>query len=316
MLEIVFGENASGSLSVAIGTKRWAGGTFGIIMNNAKKPSQKEIKKLLKEAEEQERYHWSQAIPLEGNRKDIIPLSLALSIGEINEIEIGAQRETALKKLQFPIQATEDGLPKKTIETARKNMMTLLERVQKGESIRIWSSDQPDEACGLYWLMAYLQTAGLKELDITLVKLPDFDQQPDGTVIQFLHWGEVAPYQWGRMAKHGKKLHPNHISAMAAHWKELQKENAPLRAMVNGQLVSVPETFYDSFILREIAAQTEEFTEAAVIGTILSKYQLGIGDAWIALRIEHLIQNGVLIPISQPNHGKPIYCRILQKCNC
>ena len=316
MLEIVFSENASGSLSVAIGTKRWAGGTFGIIINDTPKPSKKEIKKRLKEAEEQERYHWAQAIPLEGNRKDVIPLSLALSIGEINEIEIGAQREAALKKLQFPIQATEDGLPKKTIETARKNMTTLLERAQKGESIRIWSSDQPDEACGLYWLMAYLQTAGLKELDITLVKLPDFHQQPDGTVTQFLHWGEVAPYQWGEMAKYGKKLHLNQISAMATHWKELQKENAPLRAIVNGQLVSVPETFYDSFILREIAAQTEEFTEATVIGAIISKYQLGIGDTWIALRIEQLIQNGFLVPISQPNHGESIYRRMLQKCNC
>ena len=43
-------------------------------------------------------------------------------------------------------------------------------------------------------------------------------------------------------------------------WNQLQNENAPLRAMLNGKLQSVSEDIYDSFILREIAEQPEEKT--------------------------------------------------------
>lgn len=55
-------------------------------------------------------------------------------------------------------------------------------------------------------------------------------------------------------------------------------ENAPLRIYLNGKLQSAPEDIYDSFFLRELNAQTDGFLEAEVIGNILEKYQLGIGD--------------------------------------
>ena len=51
-------------------------------------------------------------------------------------------------------------------------------------------------------------------------------------------------------------------------WNQLQNENAPLRAMLNGKLQSVSEDIYDSFILREIAEQPEQFKMAIVIGKV------------------------------------------------
>ncbi|WP_282433056.1 DUF3658 domain-containing protein [Desulfosporosinus youngiae] len=36
----------------------------------------------------------------------------------------------------------------------------------------------------------------------------------------------------------------------ASHWQELQREKASLRATLNGQLISAPETLYDDFIFR------------------------------------------------------------------
>lgn len=64
----------------------------------------------------------------------------------------------------------------------------------------------------------------------------------------------------------------------------LQKENAPLREVLNGLLVSAPENLYDSYILREIQVEGIEFKEGKVIANILGKYRLGISDGWIALR--------------------------------
>ncbi|OUP25312.1 DUF3658 domain-containing protein, partial [Gemmiger sp. An194] len=49
--------------------------------------------------------------------------------------------------------------------------------------------------------------------------------------------------------------------ACAGRWKELQRENAPLRVCLNGGLQSMPENFYDSFLLRELERLPEEFLE-------------------------------------------------------
>ena len=105
----------------------------------------------------------------------------------------------------------------------------------------------------------------------------------------------------------------NLLRGLASRWVELQQENAMLRAVLNGKLVSTPESLYDTFVLREVEKQENEFTEARLIGQVLGKYQLGIGDAWIAPRIEQFIKDGLLIPITAPEQGTPIYHCILLK---
>ena len=180
------------------------------------------------------------------------------------------------------------------LSTAKKNLKELLCRAKKGESIRIWTSDAPDEACGFYWLIDQLKFLGFDNLDITYIKLPDFHIMPDGTVVMYSGWGEVAPHQWGHLARLGRKLPVNYMHALSFRWDQLKQENAPLRAVVNRQLVSVSEDFYDSFIFRELNSQEDEFMEAYLIGKVLGNYSLGISDSFLALRIEKFIKDGIL----------------------
>lgn len=85
--------------------------------------------------------------------------------------------------------------------------------------------------------------------------------------------GECYPHGWKNITL------PIFIQSCVSRWQELQAENAPLRAMLNGQLVSTSEKLYDEFILREIESEGEEFQEAKIVGRVLAKYQLGIGDS-------------------------------------
>lgn len=101
---------------------------------------------------------------------------------------------------------------------------------------------------------------------------------------------------------------------MAEHWRALRKENASLRAVINGKLVSVSENIYDKYILGEITLQPSEFCEASVIGSVISKYQLGIGDDFIAHRIEKFIGDGTLEFTGNKSGSGRIYNRILRKC--
>ena len=82
MLEVVFSDSAAGTMAVAIGHKGFLGGATSVIISDGT-VSKEEIEKFQHQAEERERSGWENAIPLEGNRKDIVNLPLALSVGNI-----------------------------------------------------------------------------------------------------------------------------------------------------------------------------------------------------------------------------------------
>lgn len=148
---------------------------------------------------------------------------------------------------------------------------------------------------------------------IYLVQLPVWEYGKENTIISRKAWGEVAPDEWEKYVTLQEKAHPVFVSACAMIWSQLQNENAPLRVMLNGRLQSVSEDIYDSFILREIMAQPEQFKMAVVIGNVLGKYQLGIGDVWISNRIDKMIENGMLEIVQGAPKGEMIYRRILRK---
>lgn len=317
MIEILFSESAAASLSVAACNGKNIGGVSSAIIvgedGESQASNQEEIQKMIREHEEKERINWEKAIPIEIDRKDILCFPVALSIGDITEQELGKQRNAALQKLMsiYPDDIKPAAL--EMIDTAKKSLKVLFKRTEKGEAIRVWTSDIPDEACGFCWLIDQLKSIGFENLDITYVKLPDFHVMPDGTVVLYSGWGEVAPHQWGHLASYGQKLPVNYMYALSFRWQQLKKENAPLRAVVNRQLVSVPETFYDSFILRELEDQGDEFMEANLIGKVIGKYSLGISDSLIALRIDSFINDGMLKPITQAKPEDPYYHRMLRK---
>lgn len=318
MLEVVFSDSVAGAMLMAIGHQHIVGSANAVIIANENGEQdaaipQAEIEKLQREVEEHERRGWENAVPFESNREKIINLPLALSIGNISETGIGSEREEALSLLMgtFPDMASQ--VVGELLNTARKSYDVLLKQVQNGEAIRVWVSREPDAMCGLYWIMEQLRPIGLETLDVTLMELPEWEERPDGTVVRYTGWGEVEPYRFGAMARLGKKLPVNALRGLASRWRELQQENSTLRAVLNGKLVSVSEYLYDTFILRELDKQENEFKEAQLVGQVLGKYQLGISDAWIALRIEKFIKEGLLNPITAPEPDTPIYHRILQK---
>lgn len=256
MLEITFSESAAGALAVAAGKRNYSGEVSVAVIadtaENENPPTHEEMEKIIRISEEKERFNWENAVPLNTRRKDILCFHLALSFGDITENDIGKQRETTIQTLLsiYPYKVREAA--RNMIETSKENLKELLYRVKNGEAIRIWTSDTPDDNCGLYWLMEQLSTIGFENLDVTCVKLPDFHIMPDNTTVAYSGWGEVPPHQWGHLALLGKKLPEDYMSGLALKWRRLKTDNSPLRAVVNHRLVGVPITFYDSFIFREL----------------------------------------------------------------
>ena len=339
MLEIVFSDSALGSMALAAnGPDAKVAGVTGVIgqHGDGRPYTEEELRDYQRQLEERERRCWASALPFESRRADILCFPLALSVGGIGEEGIGQARETALEKLMSVYPTEGRDAAASLLETARKSLAALRARACS-EPVRIWTSQNPDERCGLAWTAAQLEPLGLDRLTVTVVELPEFIRagwapvelpdpavwdgqpgaplpQPDGSVVVSpTGWGEIEPHQFGRLAALARPVPMGELRALAHQWRMLMRENAPLRAVLNGRLVSVPENLYDPFLWREIDAQPEEFQEAMVIGRVLGRYQLGIGDGWAALRIEDFIRQGLLTPVSQPGPDAPAYHRLLRK---
>lgn len=316
MIEIVFSDSAGGGLKAAKRYRRDSiiGGGVSVLYRDGGKPTVTEIEEARREFEEKERQVWKRAMPMDGNPDDVFGFNLVLSVGDISEDRPGVRRQQVLERL-YHIYPDDIGnqAAHELLQMAKDNLKTVFDRAAKGEALRIWYSNQPDELCGLYWFMAQLNSLGSCFGQVYIVQLPDYEPDENGNIVRNAGWGEMHPGEWHRYLALQRPALPVFCQSCAAHWRTLQKENAPLRAMLNGQLVSAQETLYDDFIIREIAAEDEAFHEAMVIGRVLGKYQLGIGDSWVALRIEEMIHARKLEAVTSAVEDSPIYHRVLKK---
>lgn len=321
MIEIVFSDSACGSLKCAqhIGEGCYSTGCTGCISfipSDGSELTEEELHRVQKEFEARQRTIWEKAVPMDGNTADIYGFALYLSIGDISEDRLLHQRHKTLHRLFsiFPDETNDtESVADALIRQAQDTLQEVLSRSAAGEPLRIWYSNQPDEACGLCWFMAQLETLEQPCGAVHLIQLPTI-QQSNNTIVHHTSWSEMAPEDWITYLPLQQTASLAFCKACAQKWHTLQEENAPLRAVINGQLVSVPETLYDSFIAQEIAQESEIFQEAVIIGRILGKYNLSISDMWIALRIEQMISAGILEPVTQPANGDPLYHRLLKKC--
>ncbi len=251
-------------------------------------------------------------MPMEGTPADVLCLSLALSVGDISEAEPGEKRKKELAGLWAMSPAENEEFAEKMLEESRRALETLRRRAGSGETVRIWQSPGADDACGVRFLAAWLRPLEFDKLTVERVRLPEFEARADGTAVRYDGWGEVEPWHWAALADPEPLAAPV-LNALALEWAMLQAQNAPLRAVVNGRPVSVPEDFYDSFVRDVLRAQPEEFREAEAIGTLLATLRPGVSDGFAARRIEALVQAGLLEAMSSPAPGRPVYDRVLRK---
>ena len=319
MIEIVFSDSACGSLKMAqhCGEGEYLGGATSVFVSRAdgSKPTEEEISAAQQEAEKTMQEEWETATPMGGNPADVYGFNYGLSVGDISENIPSEKRRQVLEWL-YSVHPYFDDAPAFTDELMQKSKTVLKEicsRISTGESVRIWYSNQPDELCGMHWFMAQINQLDLRSGQVILVALPDYEPREDGTVITHAGWGGIKLGEWHRYTALQDAATLAFCKGCASHWQSLQQENAPLRAMLNGRLVSMPETLYDEFIISEIGAEENEFHEAMIVGRVLGKHELGIGDAWIAHRIEKMISAGKLLPITESAPDSPIYHRWLKK---
>ena len=276
MIEVLFGDSEAGSMKVAkntIITSKIDGPTSVWIGGKKKLP-------------ERENCGW-----IEGTAEEVICLGFLLDIGDIRE-DVGSEyRKHLIYSMYVQEQWGRDEEVNAEITKLCDRYCSEMERLRTyladGATIRVWYSDAPYSRCGFYHLCATLQKC---RNEISVVKLPEYKVRSDNSIISYKNWGEVAAEEFAGFLNCEKKLSGEEIRMYAMLWSTLQEDNSPLRAVVNGKLIGVPEDFYDFLIWKRITHKP--IKEARLIGDILGHDQLGAGDWWYAKRIDYFIQTG------------------------
>ena len=303
MLQIVFSDSECGSLKLATHCEpsSWGDGSIGFILGNGEQePTQEEKDRAMAQLKAQWEAENRRARPVGGNPGDVLCPSIGLDIGPLVGPDVEKARFdllTAWLGGDFPLPDFDpnDHTQRDMLwEKRQRDRERLLEGSKHGEAVRIWYSNAPYSLCGLYDVLWQLRDC---DCPVTALEMPRWMPLEDGTVQSCLNWGELSPGDWAAYLSLEREIPKNVRRAIAMEWSQLREENAPLRAVINGRLHSVGEDFYDPFIRAHIPNGT--FRVAQLIGEVLGRCRLGIGDWWIAKRIQAMESRGELITVTK-----------------
>ncbi len=293
MLEVVFSDSTKGSMKIAknYDEKSMIGGAIGYI---GKKLSKAELKK----------HFEGQAVG--GDSQDVVYIGFALDIGDISGEFDGIERQNVFQKVWGRFNF-DDNEQEQFFHNQRKDMEKLLSAVINGIPIRIWKSNTPYSTCGFYFICNILRNI---DCEINVVSLPEYKQVSENEIVTYGDWGQIQSGKFYQFLTLERQLSQSEKLMFSNRWCDLVRENAPLRAVVNGKLISVPEDYYDYIITKNIPE--DDFLMARLIGKIMGNYDLGVSDSWYALRIDKMIEEKKLIIVENKDISHP-YGKILKK---
>ncbi len=131
-------------------------------------------------------------------------------------------------------------------------------------------------------------------------------KQPPNAVIFFRGAGEIdleyVPFFYAKR----RALPACEADRLAQQWERLVAENAPLRVLENGKIVSADLSYYDAAILSNVPA--EETIAARVIGRTLADCR--VSDEFVFARLRALAAAGELTILQNgPTYRETTVCR-------
>lgn len=236
----------------------------------------------------------ARAMQKPGSADQVVELSFDLDVGDISGSLLSEARKSQCLKKYSPGRWRDCD----TVEQQKQKWNSLQKQVSRfkayaaeGEAMRIWYSDAPYAVCGLYQVCSMLKDC---DCPVLVVKLPEYQLKNEKTIVVHQSWGEVGHMDILDFTKDEKPLSRMEVRYYADLWEELVKENAPLRAVVNGRLVSVPADFYDFMV--EGGIEERPFKECKLIGHALD-YQMGVSEDLFLESAQRLIDDGRLVVV-------------------
>jgi hypothetical protein len=279
----MFGESEGGAMKMA---KKYQKPDYDKVAIGwiGRKPSKEEFDK------------WNDGMAVGGNSSEVVCIPFMLDTGGLNAPIDSDYRKNLIQDM-YTINGIRDMEDQNWFNSVWVKYLKELERlksfISKGEELRLWISDAPYSLCGFYYVCTLLCQYKCKA---SVIELPRILSSKD-LVENYGSWNEIPPGKFYQFLSFEKELTLYEINKYASYWIKLEEDKNKLRTVVNGHLIGVPDDFYDFIIRNEIPE--EEFTIGRLVGTVLGKYQLGVGDWWYVRRILYMIDQKELIVLQK-----------------
>lgn len=298
MIEVVFSDSEKGSMKAGKHFKKEIGGVTSVLISDGEQLTQEEYNRVLDEARRRQEQEWREGKPLGGNSEDVVGLSFVLDMGDISAPVTDLSRKEFITQMFTAdrwdeLQDMEDSV-NRFWDGCLSDWNKLTTRAKAGEPVRIWYSNAPYSMCGLYHAIDSLKDYGCR---VSAVKLPTFMPRGEREVESAVSWGEITPGKFAQYLPLETEIPGSVQRAIGMEWEQLKRENAPLRVVLNGKLHGAEWNFYDCFIRKEIPDGT--FKVGQLIGSVLGRNQLGIGDWLIAQRIKKMVGSGEMTVVQR-----------------
>lgn len=310
MLEVCFNDSVKGALAIAQRCGDIIGGatSIGIISDKKGWSSFFAKRKIRKEYKKRQAELQKQAVPLGGERKDIAGISFGFSEGDIKAsitLEDCLRKDYIYSTFSFDRYNDSEDMRDSINEFWQYSMDDLEKLKAKPEKIRIWLDHSPDAQCGLLFVADLLKDSNT---EIHIVELPESIKKDAHCETRYRGWGDVEPQLFGTFLDRERILANQETEKLSNHWQVLKAENALLRVVENGIVLSADESYYDNLIRKEFPKETCKI--ANIIGSALGNQKILTGDVFIAKRIQSFIENGELAVISNTSDG--FYSTVVQ----
>ncbi|KRK58343.1 DUF3658 domain-containing protein [Lentilactobacillus hilgardii] len=220
--------------------------------------------------------------------RQVIVLPLLLGLGDIAQVNLLETRKTLLK-IRNTHERRDD--TDEWYQSILLGLKKLDKVVFEQKSLRIWWTDLPDDSCGFAWLCDYLKDIGNQ---ISSVHVP-LTLSHSRFLYELNNLGELVTDDLNKyhLFDYEQSLGRDARISHSYLWRDLRKDNTPLRIMINGHLMSQPINFYDRFLLSHVSPTV--FTNILqVIGQTIGDGPSGVPDWWYRHRIDYLISKRAL----------------------
>ena len=232
-------------------------------------------------------------------KEKVISFSDIFSIGPVWRLheEIGLQSRFEWMKKCMSDEYDEHSDYTKSFNKA----VNQINMIPDGEHITVWTSNNAHEQTGMRYVVHLLKG---KNIDITLINTTEAYEalfQVKKVTYKPLSTGEIPleKLQFIYEQAYGKFLTDHEKEDLEIEWRSLSESKETLRIWRNGRIQSVPEDYYDEFIIKKAKKLhrkqgTKEFMKSArLIGEVLGHLDQYVGDSFLEYRLRKLIEKNI-----------------------
>lgn len=174
--------------------------------------------------------------------------------------------------------------------------------IPEGIPITVWTAENSHEQTALRYVLHLLEDKSNDIIVINTTKTHSKLFKKKNIEYTVLHTGEIPPEKLQiiyEQSKNESPLSQHERESLEKEWLSLSDCQETLRIWRNGRIQSVPEDYYDEFIIKRAKnlhrkPKLNGFIKSArLIGDVLGHLEQHVGDTFLEYRLKKLIEAGV-----------------------